>query len=38
MVDINIGNIVTIGVISVLAVALANAALKATGVSANWLA
>jgi hypothetical protein len=37
MVDINVGNIVTIAIISIAAVALANAGFKAAGINTNWL-
>jgi hypothetical protein len=37
MIDINVGNIVTIGLISIAAYAATKYALKATGMSVSWL-
>lgn len=37
MVDLNIGNVITIGIISIIAVAAASAGMKAFGINANWL-
>lgn len=37
MVDVNIGNFITIGLISVVAIAALSFGLKAAGVSASWL-
>jgi hypothetical protein len=37
MIDINLGNVVTIGLISIAAYAAAKYALKMTGMSVSWL-